>query len=160
MVHASLQPGAHAGAQSVGRHYGVRRPYDEHRVAVAAHPGSRPAQVRGRHGQWGQGAVVDVHEIPLGGVGGDRMAAVSVQERRQVPVADVIAVGPDDGGIASGERGVEGPCRTAPPPVCDHVTSRPSRSTVVASRRSKYCQECVNPRVTTRLSSWANSHRM
>ena len=61
-------------------------------------------QVRRRHGQRRQRAVVDVHPTPHDGVGDDRMATLSVEERRQVPVAQVVAVRPDDRRIAGGQR--------------------------------------------------------
>ena len=101
------QAAAHGRAQPVRGDGDITRADEQHRVLVAANPGPGPVEVGRRDRQRGGVAVVDVHPAIRHGVGDHGVATVPVQERRQVPVAEVEAVGPDDRGIAGGEGGGE-----------------------------------------------------
>ena len=87
------------------------------------------------------------------------MATVAVEQGGQLPVTDQIAVGPDDDRLP-GRFPPEFRSRAHRPRGTRPSACNPSRVTAADSRRSKYCPELVNPRVTTRLASCWNSQRM
>ena len=100
---------------ALSRSSGIARvagPYGEHGVPVADHPGLRPVDVLSRDGQRGQRPVVQVDPPVPFGVGNHRMAAVAVEPGGQLPVADQIAVGPDDDRLPGPELPPECRCRT------------------------------------------------